>query len=126
MFPGKRAAIMLNPLSLPTEAIYRREPLPFPIGFTDQARIGRCLRTENMEELMYLYTVAIVYSSWLTTPCRGRSLFHDKLFLRGGILDRGLRLVPQAWSMISRNSRTPALRLLFSTLSMDTAHMSRT
>lgn len=70
--PGEAGCYYAQSLIVTDRAIYRREPLPFPIGFTDQVRIGRCLCTENMEELMYLYTVAIVsfaivYSSWLTT-----------------------------------------------------------
>ena len=56
MFLGKRAAIMLNPLSLLAAPYIVGEPFPFPIAFTDQVRIGRYLRTENMEELhVYLY-----------------------------------------------------------------------
>lgn len=68
MFPGCYYA---QSLIVTDRAIYRREPLPFPIGFTDQ---NRTLPTysENMEGLMYGCTVAIVsfaivYSSWLTT-----------------------------------------------------------
>lgn len=130
MFPGKRAAIMLNPLSLPTA--------PYIVG--NRFLSPSVLPTRLESDVAYvpkiwrnLCTCTPWRSSLLPSSilrgwpqCRGRSLFHDKLFLRGGILDRGLRLVPEAWSMISRNSRTPALRLLFSTLSMDTAHMSRT
>lgn len=57
MFPGKRAAIMLNPLSLLAAPYIVGEPFPFPIAFTGQVRIGRYLRTENMEELyVYLYS----------------------------------------------------------------------
>lgn len=56
MFPGKRAAIMLNPLSLLAAPYIVGEPFPFPIAFADQVRIGRYLRTENTEELyVYLY-----------------------------------------------------------------------
>lgn len=65
--PREAGCYYAQSLIVTSRAIYRWKPLPFSIAFTDQVRIGRYLRTENMEEL-YLYiadparSFAIVYS----------------------------------------------------------------